>query len=446
MSASKKVPKSGEASPGKSAGKKEKGGKKEGGAPAKSAKRAKAEEEQAQVAMVKSSMKKTAEVPGQRKAPEKKAKSNKRQNQQEKRGNNKEKKKPKQQGKKNRTLYETIGLYFGYYMGPIKITDPYALEAVSALNLSMRDLRKLKAKFDSIDLDGSGAIDYDEFFEAVGEVRSPFTDKLFQLIDLDGSGTIEFDEYVRVMATYCMFTKDEVLRFCFECFDVDKSGTIDEKEFVELCRYEPKKRSCVSVGYAYDECVCRSGGVTRPSLVTNLPFHLYHHHDRRRRRVRSPHFCCSCSVVVDDVDVVVFNVIGGVLSDRCINNASPAFPNNFKRALEEFDVNEDGLIDYSEFQAIDVRYPLILFPAFRLQDVMQRASLGENQWLTVIENYEYNKGVEEYKATHGGRAPPDPPLKAFLKMIAPCFFREKVHIVLGKELEDRQQADQKQKK
>ncbi len=62
---------------------------------------------------------------------------------------------------------------------------------------------------------------------------------------------------------------------------------------------------------------------------------------------------------------------------RCINNASPAFPGNFKRALQEFDVNEDGLIDYSEFLEIDRRYPLILFPAFRLQDVMQRNSLGE---------------------------------------------------------------------
>lgn len=62
---------------------------------------------------------------------------------------------------------------------------------------------------------------------------------------------------------------------------------------------------------------------------------------------------------------------------RCINNASPAFPNNFKKALEEFDVNEDGLIDYSEFLLIDARYPLTLFPAFRLQDVMQRNSLGK---------------------------------------------------------------------
>jgi hypothetical protein len=63
---------------------------------------------------------------------------------------------------------------------------------------------------------------------------------------------------------------------------------------------------------------------------------------------------------------------------RCINNASPAFPSNFKKALEEFDVNEDGLIDYGEFGQIDARYPLVLFPAFRLQDVMQRNSLGKN--------------------------------------------------------------------
>jgi len=41
-------------------------------------------------------------------------------------------------------------------------------------------------------------------------------------------------------------------------------------------------------------------------------------------------------------------------------------------------VNEDGLIDYSEFLTLDSRYPLILFPAFRLQDTMQRNSLGDD--------------------------------------------------------------------
>ncbi len=159
-----------------------------------------------------------------------------------------------------------------------------------------------------------------------------------------------------------MFTKDEILRFCFECFDVDRSGTIDEKEFVELC--------------------------------------------------------------------------------KCINNASPAFPGNFKRALQEFDVNEDGLIDYSEFLEIDRRYPLILFPAFRLQDVMQRNSLGEGGWLKVIENYQEGRRIEEYKATHGGRLPPDPPMRMVGKMLFPCLFREKVHIKVGADMEARHRLDE----
>lgn len=258
-------------------------------------------------------------------------------------------------------LYESIAKSLGFYVGKVVLTDPMATEAVQALDLQPWHLRRLRARFNFIDIDGSGAIDYDEFFEAVGEDRSPFTDKLFALIDLDGSGTIEFDEYVRVMATYCMFTKDEILRFCFECFDVDKSGTIDEKEFVELC--------------------------------------------------------------------------------KCINNASPAFPANFKKALEEFDVNEDGLIDYGEFLEIDRRYPLVLFPAFRLQDVLQSASLGESTWLTVIERYEESKRIEEYKANHGGKAPPDPFHITVGKTIAPCLFRDKVHIKVGKDMEDRHRQE-----
>lgn len=247
--------------------------------------------------------------------------------------------------------------------GNIALTDSHAIEAAQALDLQPWHLRRLKQRFDKIDVDGSGNIDATEFFESVGEQRSPFTDKLFALIDLDGSGTIEFDEYIRVMATYCMFTKDEILRFCFECFDVDGSGTIDEKEFMELC--------------------------------------------------------------------------------KTVNNAAPTFPGNFRRALEEFDVNEDGLIDYGEFMEIDRRYPLVLFPAFRLQDTMQRNSLGESAWLKVIEGYNEQKKIEEYKASHGGRLPPDPPLKMLGKLFFPCMYRERQHIKAGGEMETRQRSERK---
>lgn len=68
---------------------------------------------------------------------------------------------------------------------------------------------------------------------------------------------------------------------------------------------------------------------------------------------------------------------------------------------------------------------------------MQRKTLGERIWLQIVQNYQETKRIEEYKATHGGRAPPEPPLKALMKVLLPCFFREKVHIAVGAEMENR---------
>ena len=42
----------------------------------------------------------------------------------------------------------------------------------------------------------------------------------------------------------------------------------------------------------------------------------------------------------------------------------PNLPAQFQNSSSVFDVNEDGLIDYSEFLEIERRYPLVLFPAF----------------------------------------------------------------------------------
>ena len=312
--------------------------------------------------IIKPAMKKgeQPEIPGGRKQPEEK-----------KRGGGgdgqpKKKKKKKKKGdddkksvgtykRKKKTMYDQIMGMFGFASGNIQLTDPRAVEAAQALDLQMSDLRRLKYRFDTVDIDGSGNIDSEEYFSSIGEARSPFTDKLFALIDLDASGTIDFNEWVRVLATYCMFTKDEILRFCFECFDMDGSGTIDEKEFIELC--------------------------------------------------------------------------------KVVNNAAPAFPSNFKRALEEFDVNEDGLIDYSEFVELDRRYPLVLFPAFRLQDQMQKLSLGSTGWLIVQERYTKMKKIEEYKAAHGGRLPPDPFFTRIGKMLLPCLYRKKQHIKVGASME-----------
>ena len=152
-----------------------------------------------------------------------------------KKGAGRKGKKKKEEGSGKKNTFWTHLYHKFVHADTVKISDSTVAESVAALGLSQKHLKRLKLKFDEIDLDGSGSIDSEEFFEILEENRSPFTDALFALIDLDGSGTIEFEEYIMVCVTYCMYTRKDILKFVFDVFDKDGSGTIDEKEFINLC-------------------------------------------------------------------------------------------------------------------------------------------------------------------------------------------------------------------
>ena len=68
-----------------------------------------------------------------------------------------------------------------------------------------------------------------------------------------------------------------------------------------------------------------------------------------------------------------------------MNRGKPVFPGNFNTAIREFDVNDDGLIDFEEFRQLHIRYPMLLYPAFRLQDKMQEMTLGSATWQNIME-------------------------------------------------------------
>jgi hypothetical protein len=74
--------------------------------------------------------------------------------------------------------------------------------------------------------------------------------------------------------------------------------------------------------------------------------------------------------------------------------------------VEQFDSNDDGLIDFDEFRELNRRYPMILFPAFRLQDRMQRSTLGERKWTKVLEVSATEHYMESYARKHNGNLPP----------------------------------------
>ena len=206
-----------------------------------------------------------------------------------------------------------------------------------SIGLQQGELRKLCMIFQMIDYDESGEIDADEFMEFINEKKTPFTQHIFNLIDEDGSGEVDQNEFIGMMCLYCMYSKEQILRFTFDSFDDDKSGALDEDEFLEVA--------------------------------------------------------------------------------KSVNDASPMFPGNFQTALEEFDQNDDGLIDFDEFNILNRRYPLVLFPAFRLQDNMQKATLGEDGWAKVGRRVFKANYIAEYMKVHGGEMPQE----SFFKKLSNCF-------------------------
>ena len=63
-----------------------------------------------------------------------------------------------------------------------------AAELAQTLKFSNQELNSFQMAFDSVDLDDTKEIDYDEFLQMVEESRSPYTDALFALVDQDAVG------------------------------------------------------------------------------------------------------------------------------------------------------------------------------------------------------------------------------------------------------------------
>lgn len=231
---------------------------------------------------------------------------------------------------------------------------PSVFELINKFQLSQTHINKLNAIFDNLDVDQAGLISIQELLEHIKTKRSPFIDEVFKRLGSTNSGNsdgnnsnknsssyirkVSVEDFIIVTVRYCMFSRNEILRFCFECFDTDDSGTINEQEYISIL--------------------------------------------------------------------------------KSVNAAEPAFPGNYNRALELFDADHDGFIGYRDFVSMASKFPIILFPAFDLQQKMQQYTLGESAWLQASKTYATKLSIEEYKASHGGL---EPPMSRFQSLVQ--FFR-----------------------
>ena len=74
-------------------------------------------------------------------------------------------------------------------------------------------------------------------------------------------------------------------------------------------------------------------------------------------------------------------------------------PKTVKRVLTMFDSNADQSIGLDEFAEMNLKYPHLLWPAFRLQYRIQEMTIGLNQWKGAIKRMKQRKDMEEGRTT-----------------------------------------------
>jgi len=181
--------------------------------------------------------------------------------------------------------------------------------------------------------------------------------KRFDAADKKGKGEIPIEGFFKMIGE----EETSFTNALFELIDADKSGTIDFEEYVQVltsyCIYSQEDLLYFIFSYFDND---HSGGLDEQEFID---------------------MCCDI-------------------------NADAVFPGSLMKAFQGFDINDDGIIDFNEFKALNSRFPMLMFPAFRLQDQMQRCTLGLRRWRKVLEYKAKREVIEAYKLANNGELPP----------------------------------------
>lgn len=103
-------------------------------------------------------------------------------------------------------------------------------------NLKPESIKKAYKRFQAVDKDKSGVIDYTEFCEVLQVDPSPLCEKVFRLYDYDKTGQIDARELLIAVSNYTGAGKEDKLKFAFMSFDEDGNGVITKAELLKILK------------------------------------------------------------------------------------------------------------------------------------------------------------------------------------------------------------------
>lgn len=103
-------------------------------------------------------------------------------------------------------------------------------------NLKPESIKKSYKRFQVVDKDKSGLIDYTEFCEVFQVDPSSQCENVFKLYDYDKTGQIDAREFLIAVSNYTGAGKEDKLKFAFMTFDEDGNGVITKAELIKILK------------------------------------------------------------------------------------------------------------------------------------------------------------------------------------------------------------------
>jgi len=125
-----------------------------------------------------------------------------------------------------------------------------------ASRLSEEEIQKIKAMFESIDIDNDGKLSLEEMKKAVSlsdGMKPEYIEQIFKSIDTDNSGNIEYTEFISASIEKSIYLNKEKLKDAFKLFDIDNSGKISRAEIERVLHVDKNSKEIDAIMDKHDK-------------------------------------------------------------------------------------------------------------------------------------------------------------------------------------------------